>query len=208
MWPPVEEGVLADELFLLEELLAPSGLLLFEMVERVKAAVDQYLVGQRPQPFGRLELGAVRRQEHKGETLGHFDFLTAVPSRSIDDQQYRRRFADVVPGGKLAQDKRECLAVDPRGQPPKRLSRFGFDKAMQVAPLVARFHPRHTGRATLDPHAPQHGLQSQAVFIKGPHASLGMLLTKQTHLLFELFLNASWSCKSALACKGGGLRHE
>lgn len=43
-----------------------------EVLERLEVTVDDRFVHQRPQAFGRLELGAVGGEMNQAQALGHF----------------------------------------------------------------------------------------------------------------------------------------
>ncbi len=57
--------------------------------ERLKdreAAVGNDIVGERPEPFGGLQLRAVGWQEDKTHTLGWRDLLARVPAGVVEDE--------------------------------------------------------------------------------------------------------------------------
>ena len=63
-----------------------GGLSVFQLLNASKMPIHQDCVGERPQMFGWLQFGRVRRQEEQVEMVGHTQALRAVPARTVQDQ--------------------------------------------------------------------------------------------------------------------------
>ena len=64
MRPPFEEGVCPDLIRVVSENTATLGKNLIEFLQGVEVFIDDWLVRQRPQALGGLDLWRIRRQEH------------------------------------------------------------------------------------------------------------------------------------------------
>lgn len=143
------------------------------MFYRVEVPVADRFVRQGPQALAGLEFGRAGRQEDKLHALGHLDLRACVPARLIHHQQDLLesliRLAASHKGGKLAQHQIPRFDVNPRGQPPETRAIFGAHEAVKIAPLVSVFDRSDGALPSLGPHAPQNRLESDAVFVIGPH---------------------------------------
>jgi len=83
--PPVEARRRADHVGSLLEGGAPGKLGVLEVLDRGEMLVDQRLVGQRPEMFGRLELGGIRRQKQQVHVLRHPQLDTRMPASAVQD---------------------------------------------------------------------------------------------------------------------------
>ena len=102
-----------------------------------KLGVDDGLVGQRPQPFGGLELGGVGRQEEEDDTLGRFDLLGDVPAGVVEHQDDDLVGAGAGLAGEGLEGFLEGLDVDGVEEIPDHLARVGLDEAVELKPLIA-----------------------------------------------------------------------
>jgi predicted DNA-binding transcriptional regulator AlpA len=65
LWPPMEEGGRADERGLRLERDTVLGLRLLQRLDGSEVPIDQRRIGERPEVFGGLQLGSIRRQEEQ-----------------------------------------------------------------------------------------------------------------------------------------------
>src|SRR5208337_3035301 len=87
LWPPMEGGAGSDLLAPLGEGDALVGDFLFEALDGRDVLVDDRLVDQRPQGFGRLQLGCVGRQKNEANTIWDLQSGWAMPSRIVEHEQ-------------------------------------------------------------------------------------------------------------------------
>jgi len=76
----------ANALVLALETGAVGELDVFELVDTFKLAVDEWLVGERPEMFSWLQFGRRGRQEEPVDVIRHAQAQTGVPARSVQDQ--------------------------------------------------------------------------------------------------------------------------
>ena len=84
--PPVKERGGAHEIATGLQGDTAGGLDVLQLLDRGEMAVDQDGVGERPQMFGGLQFGGIRRQEEQVDVVGHAQALGAVPARAIQDE--------------------------------------------------------------------------------------------------------------------------
>src|SRR5215831_12291709 len=69
--PPMEQRGGANALGLALETGAVGELRVFEFLDVLEMAVDEWRVGERPEVFGWLQFGRIRRQEVQVDVVGH-----------------------------------------------------------------------------------------------------------------------------------------
>ena len=78
LWPPVEQGIGPDLIWIIGEDATAFRQGLVEIVEGLEMGVGESFVGQRPQMLGGLEFGRVCRQEHQLDAMGDLEILGDV----------------------------------------------------------------------------------------------------------------------------------
>jgi hypothetical protein len=69
-----------DSVQLAQEFLTALHLRFFQFIKRVKVAIGDTFVGQRPEPFAWLQLGGVRWQEDEMQPFGNDKLGTVMPA--------------------------------------------------------------------------------------------------------------------------------
>jgi hypothetical protein len=187
---------------------AAGGLGVFEFLDRGEMAVGQGGIRQRPEMFGGLELGRIRRQKQQMDMLRHAQLDAGVPPRTVEDQDnlLGRSSADLAREGlQLDLEERDGHACR---QVEDGTTRSRMDKADEVAPVVAVLDRRGGTLAVEAPDLLEDRLQTDAVFIDRPEfdARLGVRGRDCLDERSDLFLKASCSAGSASTCRGRGFR--
>ena len=171
--PPMEEGVLSDEVRLLLEVETARCLHLLERREIGKAPVGQRLIGQWPEMLRRLQFGGVGRQEDEVDACRDLNRLPGVPARAIEHQQ------DLLGGTcpHIPSKGGEHLAEDERGdgreEPPLGCPRAGTDEATDIEPLVALLDGGDRPPAFRCPDPPDQGQEPDPMLVGRPEFDLG-----------------------------------
>lgn len=84
--PPLEARGGADEIRACLERQAAQRLSVLEVLNAGKMPIGQHGVGERPEMFGGLEFGRIRRQKEQMDVLRDAQVARGVPSRAIQDQ--------------------------------------------------------------------------------------------------------------------------
>ena len=82
----MEVGVFTDGVGLVRELDAAFFDGMIEVLEGLEGAIGDGLVGERPEAFGGLQLGAVGRQVFDVDAAGNLELLGAVPAGVVDGE--------------------------------------------------------------------------------------------------------------------------
>ena len=137
--------------------------------------IHQDGIGERPQMFGGLEFGRIRRQEEQVDVVGHTQALGAVPARPIQHEHdllawcwlptWRAKAASSASKSGMLTDGRQMKDGASRG---------GMDEAHQIAPFVAVLHGSEGTLAVDTPDLVQDGLQANAVFVDRPQLDGGV----------------------------------
>ena len=155
---------------------AALGLHLFQFIQRREHPIGQWLVGERPQPLCRLDLGRIGREEQQLDTWGKRDCGTFVPSCAIQQQDdlFVRPSSDLL--GKQRQGLGEHLPIDCWQKQPGGTPAFGMNKGEDVHPLIAWGHWRFDRRSFWGPDASENGFEANAMLIHTPQFDGGLRL--------------------------------
>jgi hypothetical protein len=204
--PPFEEGMCFDLIWVVTEDAASLGKNLIEFLQRLKVFIDDWLIRQRPQAFGGLDLWRVRRQEHQFNALRNHQILGDVPARAVEHQDDVLVGTGADLGGERRQQRPEQRGVDTVGDEPHDLAGSGPDEAIKIEPLVAVMAAGGRTAAARCPDLAQDRFQPEAVFVERPdldrNRRFGALEFGDASL--ELFLKRICSYRFALGLAGRG----
>ena len=79
----MEVSVSANEFGMRLEVETSLSLNLLELIKRRERPIGQWLVGERPEPLSRLQLGRIGRQKHQMDALRNNEFGALMPAGSI-----------------------------------------------------------------------------------------------------------------------------
>lgn len=207
----MEQGAVADGLVLIGKSNAAVAHGFVELIEAVEVVVDQRLVEEFPQMFGRLQLGTVRRLEDEPDAVGDAEVVRPMPTGIVELQHDALGGASADILGKIGEDRLEHLFANRCGNVPYRLASRRFDEAGDIQPFEAVLAKRYGTLALPRPDAPDDRLQADAVFIGRPQLDgrLGMLKRLRLDGAFKLFLSAARSgSPAACGCRGRGFCTE
>lgn len=157
--------------------------LLGERIQGLEMTVFQGCIGERPQAFGRLQFGGVRRQEDQANPLRALQLRGGMPPRAIQDQHDLAGGAGPRIAGELSEHGLESGRVDAGYSPILTFPGLGADKGIHIQPGVAVFDGNRRGFAALGPSSREEGLQPDSVFVHPPD-----------------FDGSSSACKTRLSC--------
>jgi hypothetical protein len=206
--PPREPRGRANEVGTRLEGDAAGSLGVFELVDRSEMAVGQGGIGERPEMFGGLQLGRIRRQEEQVDVLGHTQLDARMPAGAIQDEDDLLGGSSTHLSGERGQLDLKEGDADRRGQMKDRAPGGGVDKADEVAPVVAMLDGRGGPSPVKAPHLLEDRFQADAVLIDGPELD-ARLREGGCHRLDErpnVFLKAACCSGSASTCRGRGVR--
>src|SRR4051795_7975465 len=204
--PPFEEGMCFDLIRVVTEDAASLGKNLIEFLQRLEVFMDDWLIRQRPQAFGGLDLWRVWRQEHQFNSVRNHQIPGDVPACAVEHQDDVLVGTGADLGGERRQERAEQRGVDAIGDEPHDLARGRPDEAVQIEPLVAVMAAGGRTAATWRPDLAQDRFQAEAVFVERPDFDrdrrVGALELADAGL--ELFLNRACSYRLALGLAGRG----
>lgn len=166
--PPVELGVSFNGVGLFGEGEASRGKGRVEVLEAGEAFVGDRLTDERPQAFGRLQLGAVGRQEDQPDALGHVEGRAPMPAGLIEDEDHRFGPAGATIRGKTRQHGRQQGGVDGAAQEPFDRAAARMDEAVEGEPFIAGMDGGDRPLATGRPDPAECGFQPRPVLVEGP----------------------------------------
>ena len=131
----------------------------------------------------------MRWQEQQVYPLRNHQVTTLVPACLIHHQKQVLVWPDPLLFGEGGQGQRKGFSIDGRHEQPTAFSTRGFDKAIQVHPLIALSDHCPDAAAFACPDAAQDRFETNAVFILTPqfNLSLWILLSQVLDLLWEFF---------------------
>jgi hypothetical protein len=190
---------------------AAGGLGVFELVDRGEMAIGERCIGQRPEVFGGLELGRIRRQEEQVDVLRDAHLNAGVPAGAIQDEDDLLGGASTDLARELGQLDREERDGDACRQMNDGAARGRVDKPDEVTPVVAVLDRRRGTPPVEAPDFLENGLQADAVLVSEVDrpALDACLRVRGRDCLDErpqLFLNAACCSGSASTWRGRGLR--
>jgi hypothetical protein len=130
--------------------------------------VGDGFVRQRPEVLGRLQFGAVGRQENEADPLRYRQIRADVPPGTIEHEQDELLGAGAHRPRKAGEDLSEEVGIDGRAGEPLDGAARGVHEAIEVQPLVARMADGDRALATLRPAPPQDRLQARPVLVLRP----------------------------------------
>ena len=204
MRPPFEEGMCFDLIRVVSEDTATLGKNLIEFIEGLEVFIDDGLVRQRPQAFGGLDLGRIRRQEHQFNALRNHQIPSDMPARAVEHQDDVLVGAGADLGGERGQERAEQGGVDAIGDEPHDLAGGWSDEAVQIKPLIAVMAVGGRTAAAWRPNLAQDRFQAEAVFVERPDLDRDRRVGALELADLELFLNRACSYRLALGLAGRG----
>jgi hypothetical protein len=139
-----------------------------EVGEGCEVPVDDGLVDQGPETFGRLQLRAVGRQEHQADPLGDGEALWAVPAGVVEHQDYVALTARPDLPGEGGEQRFEEALREAACEIPDRLAAGRLDEGDDVQPLVAVMPERDRPLADGGPDPAPDRLQAETMLVFGP----------------------------------------
>src|SRR3954471_1046606 len=207
MRPPFEEGMCFDLIRVVTEDAASLGKNLIEFLQRLEVFIDDWLIRQRPQAFGGLDLWRIRRQEHQSTSLRNLQIPGDVPARAVEHQDDVLVGTGADLGGERRQQRAEQRGVDTVGDEPHDLAGGWPDEAIKIEPLVAVMAAGGRTASARRPDLAQDRFQPEAVFVKRPdldrNRRFGALEFGDAGQ--ELFLKRICSYRFALGLAGRGI---
>jgi hypothetical protein len=157
-----------DSVQLAQEFLTALHLRFFQFIKRVKVAIGDTFVGQRPEPFAWLQLGGVRWQEDEMQPFGNDKLGTVMPACPIEHQcnVFGRTSADAL--CKLLQGQVHHSDVDPGQEQPNGSSRKRMHEGVDVHPFIAGLHHDPRAGSFAHPDAAEQRLETNAMLIECP----------------------------------------
>lgn len=166
-----------------------------EFVDRRDVFVDDGFVDQRPQGFGRLQLGRVWRQKDQAYAVWNIQAGLAMPAGVVENEHD----GSVYAGAYLAREGFEQCGEEQLRHAvvhiPKGFATRRRDKGRHVKPIEAMTAGRDRSFADGSPDAAHHRLQTEPVFVAGEDFDrpVGMLLRFFGDGVFEAFLKTDVS---------------
>ena len=178
-----------------------------EGLEGWDVLVDDGLVDQRPQRFGRLHLRGVGGLEDEAQTVRHGEGRLAVPAGVVE----REDDAPLAPGagflGEQPQQRLEERLGHPVRDIPEAFARGRRDERRDVEPFEAMMAVGDRPLADRRPDPAGHRLQADPVLVgrEGFDRRVGMARRFLGDDLGDFFLNASCSVSvAAFGLRGRG----
>ena len=83
-WPPVKQGTIADDFWLLSERDAAVAERLVKALDAVEATIGERFVDESPKMFGRLELWTVGGLKHEANAVWYGQVFWPVPTGIVE----------------------------------------------------------------------------------------------------------------------------
>ena len=205
--PPVEARGRTDAVGLSLECGTVRHLGVLELLDAGEMPVDEDVVGQRPEVFGGLEFGRIRRQEQQMDVLGHAQPDAGMPPCAVEYEDDLLLGAGTHRASKRVEFDLEEWDTHRRGQVEDGAPRTGMDKPHEIAPREAVTDDGSRPLSPQRPDAAQHWLEANAVLVGGPELDLrlGMGRRYGADERADLFLNAACCAASARAWRARGV---
>ena len=174
---------------------APLGDFCFEFLNGCDVLVDDRLVDERPQGFGRLQLRNVGRQINEPNAIGDFQIGCAMPSGIVEHEQNDASNAGLgfaCEGFEQRLEERLRHAV---GKIPEGFAGGRRCESRDVKPVETMMAMRDRTLADGRPHTSRDRLQTDAVLVRGEDLNwlAGMVRSLLGEGVREVFLNAAAS---------------
>jgi hypothetical protein len=106
--PPMEMGMRMNDLMRCLQPEAPLRLYRLPFVYVVEVPIGPGLIGQRPQPLGRLPCGRIQGQDMPMHLCWYMNLGPDMPGRTVDHDNHLLPRPGTDRLGKLRQSTREC----------------------------------------------------------------------------------------------------
>ncbi len=166
-----------------------------EFLNRRDMFVDDWLVDQRPQGFGRLQFGSVGRQEDQSHAVWNIEPRFSVPAGVVENEHDGSISASSSLSRKSFEQRREERFRHAVVHIPKGFTARRRDEGGHVEPIETMMTRRDRSFADARPDAARHRLQAEPVFVAGEDLDrpLGMLVRFFGDGVFEAFLKIAVS---------------
>lgn len=139
-----------------------------EVVERFEPAVGDRFIDERPEVFGRLQLGCVGRQVDEPQSIGNGETGSGVPSGAVEDQDDDASGAGADRAGEVGQQPLEERLADAVRQIPDALAAGRLDEGGDVEPLIAVMAEGDRPFADRGPDTAADRLQPEPMLVRRP----------------------------------------
>lgn len=205
--PPVVAGVGFDPPSIPRQPLTASHQHGLELIQIGKRPVGHWLIYQRPESLGRLELGGGGREEDQIDALGHDQGAGGVPARAVEHEHRPVQGVDPVVLGEGGERGGHRRRADRRQQAPPALPRGRPDEGVDIHPVVAAMDPGRGSVAAPGPDPADHWQQAKPVLVFSPNGEPGGGMGSPYRIDVGLeppFLKAAWATGSACVARGRG----
>ena len=127
--------------------------------------MSQSLIGRRPQPFGGLQLGRVRRQKVPMGLCGHLHLAAHMPPGATQHEEELLTSSCTNSMDKLGEGKHTQHDGHGGTQQPLGASRSRLYNGIEMAPPVALLHNRCWALPARTPDPAQDGHEPDAVLV-------------------------------------------
>lgn len=175
-----------------------------QLIERGEATIGQGFIGERPEPFRRLEFGGMGGERNQFNAGRDLDLATHMPARLIEDQED----VGVLPGshlpGEVGQRGIEGSDIHPWQEQPVGPPGGGMEKGIDIEPLVAVPDDGQGATAFAGPDLAQDGFEAHPMFIGGPDLYPFSCGSSLLDALGKALRKAACAAGSACSCRGRG----
>lgn len=166
--------------------LQPSALLskfVGEVLERIKAAIGNGVIGQGPEPFGGLQLWGIRRQSYGFDARCMSLRCRDMEASAVLNNQDVVVLSRTHTLGKGSHDGLIGSLIQDWNQPEAAFPALWIDESVDIEPFVARVDGTDERLSCRCPHRTQNGLQAQTMFIHGPQGDARVEKLRRAELL-------------------------
>ena len=165
----------------------PLGEGAFDRIEISDEVVGEAVLAKRlPEVFGRVEFGAVWRQENQPHVGRHAQFACQVPARLVHDHHHKLLGMAL---GYLGQEQRHRLGVDPRQHQTVHHAVVRADRAEGIDVFALKPGAHHGSRVVRRPAAAGRAQQPEAPLVMEHQPYAATLLSLARDLLAYLAAN-------------------
>lgn len=157
----------------------------FLILEHTKA--QEALSEIEPEPFDRIEFGAVGRQRDQGDVVWDLEGIGAMPAGLVDDHDGMLVFGQGL--GELGEEDRHRRRVSPGQDEPERVTGLGRDGAKDVGLFESLVATPRRSPPLLPPAMTEPALLTDARFVLKPQAYglAGIGVDGSAQRLWQLF---------------------
>ena len=150
----MEQGAVADRIWLLHEGDAAIANRLVEVLDGLETTIGERFVDEHPKMLGRLQFGAVGGLKDEVNSIGDSQVLRAMPAGIVELQHDTLVGSGADQLGKVGENEFEHLLADGVGDVPHRLASLGLDEPCHIKPFETMMTERDRPLADRRPHAP------------------------------------------------------